>query len=43
LTHLAFQILVEVDADRDVVDIHKQIVGAEYLGEPIAQSTGYGD
>src|SRR5215470_5530965 len=35
--------LLKVDSDRDVVDIHKQIVAAECLGEPIVQSTGYGD
>src|SRR5262249_21274316 len=39
--HLAAQIVLEVPSDRDVVDIHEQLVFAERFGHPIVQPTGH--
>ena len=41
--HLSIQVINEVDPGRDVVDIHKQILAPERLGEPIMQPTGRAD
>jgi hypothetical protein len=38
--YLAVQVVQEVDPSRNVVDVHKQVLTPERLGEPVVQPTG---
>ena len=42
-SHLAVQMRHEVGSNRNVVDIHKEIVVPECLREPVMQPTGHAD
>ncbi len=43
LSHLVVQMGHEVFTNRDVIDVHKELVAAERLREPVMQPTGHAD